>query len=144
MASIVSAAIDVVLATQDQLPARIAILEAALKKNERAAEALAAARAALTATTLTATPLAPTALPPTVWTEKAVVDLLSAKLRATATVNKTQSAAIREYVGPALDEAELNALLNELKAAKGPRNIARLIAKYDGAVISLIVAAITD
>lgn len=129
MASIVTAAIDVVLATQDQLPARIAILEEALKRNEKAAEALATARAALA---------------PSEWTEKAVVAALSAKLRPMATVTKTQGAAIREYVGKSLDEAELNALLDELKSAKGPRNIARLIAKYDGAVISMIVAAITD
>jgi hypothetical protein len=129
LASIVSAAIDVVLATPDQLPARIAVLEESLKNNPRAAEALAAARAAVA---------------PTEWTEKRVVELLSAKLRATATVTKTQSAAIREYVGKALDEAELNAMLNELKTAKGPRNIARLIAKYDGSVIGLIVSAITD
>lgn len=129
MASIVSAAIDVVLATPDQLPARIAVLETTLLANARAAEALAEARAALA---------------PTVWTEKAVVDLLSSKLRATATVTKTQSAAIREYVGTALDETELNTLLGELKSAKGPRSIARLIAKYDGKVIGLIVGAITD
>jgi hypothetical protein len=129
VASIVAAAIDVVLATPDQLPARIAVLEAALKKHDKAAEALAAARAALK---------------PTEWTEKAVVDLLSAKLRPTATVTKTQGAAIREYVGAALPVAELDALLAELKGAKGPRNIARLIAKYDGNVISLIVAAITE
>ncbi len=129
MASIVAAAIDVVLATPEQLPARIAILEEALKKNDKAAAALAAARASLT---------------PTEWTEKAVVDMLSAKLRPTATLTKTQSAAIREYIGTALDAAELDALLTELKSAKGPRNIARLIAKYDGAVISLIVGAITE
>lgn len=129
MASIVTAAIDVVLATQEQLPARIAILEEALKRNEKAAEALATARAALA---------------PAEWTEKAVVEALSAKLRPMATVTKTQGAAIREYVGKSLEEAELNALLDELKSAKGPRNIARLIAKYDGPVISLIVAAITD
>lgn len=129
MASIVTAAIDVVLATQEQLPARIAILEEALKRNEKAAEALATARAALA---------------PAEWTEKAVVEALSAKLRPMATVTKTQGAAIREYVGKSLDEAELNALLDELKSAKGPRNIARLIAKYNGPVISLIVAAITD
>ncbi len=129
MASIVSAAIDVVLAAPDQLPARIAILEAALQKNEKAAAALATARAALT---------------PSEWTEKAVVELLGAKLRPMATVTKTQSAAIREYVGTALDEAELNILLTELKTTKGPRNIARLIAKYDGHVISLIVSAITE
>lgn len=129
MASIVSAAVDVVLATPEQLPARIAVLEEALKNNPRAAEALATARAALT---------------PSEWTEKRVVEMLSAKLRPTATVTKTQGAAIREYVGKALDEAELNALLNELKTAKGPRNIARLIAKYDGSVISLIVSAITE
>jgi hypothetical protein len=65
-------------------------------------------------------------------------------MRATATVTKTQGAAIREYVGKALDEAELNALLSELKTTKGPRNIARLIAKYDGNVIGLIVGAITE
>ncbi|NNJ13076.1 hypothetical protein EKD04_022375 [Chloroflexales bacterium ZM16-3] len=129
MASIVTAAIDVVLATPDQLPARIAILEESLKRNPKAAEALSAARAALT---------------PTAWTEKTVVELLSAKLRPTATVTKTQGAAIRAYVGTALDEAEINALLTELKTAKGPRNIARLIAKYDGNVIGLIISAITD
>jgi hypothetical protein len=129
LASIVTAAIDVVLATPDQLPARIAILEEALKNNAKAAEALAEARAART---------------PTAWTEKSVVDLLSAKLRPMATVTKTQGVAIREYVGTALDEAELNILLTELKSTKGPRNIARLIAKYDGAVIGLIVAAITE
>jgi hypothetical protein len=129
LASIVSAAIDVVLATPDQLPARIAILEESLKNNPRAAEALAAARAALK---------------PSEWTEKSVVELLSAKMRPTATITKTQGASIREYVGKALDEAELNALLTELKTTKGPRNIARLIAKYDGTVIGLIVAAITE
>jgi hypothetical protein len=129
LASIVTAAIDVVLATPDQLPARIAVLEQALQNHPKAAEALTQARAALT---------------PTVWTEKAVVDLLSAKLRPMATVTKTQGAAIREYVGKSLDEAELTTLLTELKSAKGPRNIARLIAKYDGHVIGLIVAAITE
>lgn len=129
MASIVSAAIDVILATPEQLPARIAVLEEALKKNERAAEALAAARATLA---------------PTAWTEKAVVDRLSAKLRPTASVTKTQAATIREYVGKSLDAAELETLLNELKTAKGPRTIARLIARYDGAVISLIVGALTE
>lgn len=129
MASIVSAAIDVVLATPEQLPARIAVLEEALKKNDKAAEALATARAALT---------------PTQWTEKVVVDLLSAKLRPMATVTKTQGTLIREYVGKALDEAELDILLGELKSAKGPRAIARLIAKYDGNVISLIVGALTE
>jgi hypothetical protein len=129
LASIVSAAIDVVLATPDQLPARIAVLEESLKNNPKAAEALAQARAALA---------------PAEWTEKAVVELLSAKMRATATVTKTQGALIREYVGKALDEAELNALLSELKTTKGPRNIARLIAKYDGNVIGLIVGAITE
>lgn len=129
MASIVSAAIDVVLAAPEQLPARIAVLEAALKNHPKAAEALAEARAALT---------------PKEWTEKAVVDALSAKMRATAAVTKTQSATIREYVGKALDEAELTLMLNELKTTKGPRNIARLIAKYDGNVISLIVAALTE
>lgn len=129
MASIVSAAIDVVLAKPEQLPARIAVLEAALKKNEKAAEALAAARSTLS---------------PVEWTEKAVVERLSAKLRPTATISKTQSAAIREYVGKELAEAELNTLLDELKSAKGPRNIARCIARYDGAVISLIVGALTE
>ncbi len=129
MASIVSAAIDIILATPDQLPARIAVLEEALKKNPKAAEALAAARAALK---------------PSEWTEKSVTDLLSAKMRPMATVTKTQGAAIREYVGKALDETELNLLLTELKSTKGPRNIARLIAKYDGNVIGLIVAAITE
>ncbi|MEI7645957.1 MAG: hypothetical protein WCJ55_16940 [Chloroflexales bacterium] len=131
MASIVSAAIDVILATPDQLSARIAVLEDALKRNEKAAAQLSEARA------LRATESKE-------WTEKAVTDTLSAKLRATATVTKTQSAAIREYVGKALDEAELNILLTELKTTKGPRNIARLIAKYDGNVIGLIVAAITE
>jgi hypothetical protein len=125
----VSAAIDVVLATPDQLPARISVLEEALKNNPKAADALAQARVALA---------------PKEWTEKAVVELLSAKMRATATVTKTQGAAIREYVGKALDAAELDALLGELKTTKGPRNIARLIAKYDGNVIGLIVSAITD
>lgn len=129
MASIVSAAIDVVLATPEQLAARIAVLEEALKKNEKAAEALAAARSALA---------------PVEWTEKAVVDLLSAKLRPTATISKAQGAAIREYVGKGLDEAELNTLLDELKSAKGPRNIARCIARYDGAIIGLIVGALTE
>ena len=129
MASIVSAAIDVVLATPEQLPARIAVLEEALKKNDKAAEALAAARSALA---------------PVEWTEKAVVDQLSAKLRPTATVTKAQSAAIREYVGKELDAAELDTLLDELKSAKGPRTIARHIARYDGAIISLIVAALTE
>jgi len=129
LASIVTAAIDVVLAAPEQLPARIAVLEQALQNNPKAAEALAQARAALK---------------PTEWTEKSVVDSLSAKLRPTATITKTQSAAIRDYVGNALDEAELNTLLTELKSAKGPRNIARLIAKYDGNVIGLIVAAITE
>ena len=129
MASIVTAAIDVVLAMPEQLPARIAILEEALKHNAKAAEALAEAR---------------NALKPAEWTEKAVVDLLSAKLRPMATITKTQGAAIREYVGKALDEAELNILLTELKSTKGPRNIARLIAKYDGNVIGLIVGAITE
>jgi hypothetical protein len=129
LASIVSAAIDIILATPDQLPARIAVLEEALKKNPKAAEALAAARAALK---------------PSEWTEKSVTDLLSAKMRPMATVTKTQGAAIREYVGKALDETELNLLLTELKSTKGPRNIARLIAKYDGNVIGLIVAAITE
>lgn len=129
MASIVGAAIDVVLATPDQLPARIAVLEEALKKHDKAAEALAAARARLTSTE---------------WTEKTVVDRLSVKLRPTATITKTQGVAIREYVGQALDAAELDTLLDELKSAKGPRNIARLIARYDGAVISLIVAALTE
>ena len=129
MASIVSAAIDVVLAKPEQLPARIAVLEEALKKNDKAAQALAAARSALA---------------PVEWTEKAVVDQLSAKLRPTAAVTKTQAAAIREYVGKELDEAELNTLLDELKSAKGPRNIARHLARYDGAVIGLIVAALTE
>ena len=129
MASIVSAAIDVVLATPEQLPARIAILEEALKKNDKAADALAVARAALK---------------PAEWTEKAVVDLLSTKLRPTATITKAQGATIREYVGKALDEAELATLLDELKSAKGPRNIARCIARYDGPVISLIVGALTE
>ena len=129
MASIVSAAIDVVLARPEQLPARIAVLEEALKKNDKAAEALAAARAALA---------------PVEWTEKAVVDRLSAKLRATATITKAQGAAIREYVGNELDAAELDTLLDELKSAKGPRTIARHIARYDGSVISLIVAALTE
>lgn len=129
MASIVTAAIDVVLAAPDQLPARIAVLEQALRNNPKAAEALTQARSALK---------------PTEWTEKSVTDLLSAKLRPTATITKTQGAAIRDYVGKALDQAELDALLSELKSAKGPRNIARLIAKYDGNVIGLIVAAITD
>lgn len=129
MASIVTAAIDVVLATPDQLAARIAVLEESLQQNPRAAVALAEARAVRT---------------PMVWTEKAVVDLLSAKLRPTATLTKTQGAAIRAYVGTALDEAELNALLTELKTTKGPRNIARRIATYDGYVIGLIVAAITE
>lgn len=41
VASIVTAAMDVVLATQDQLPARIAVLEAALQKNEKAARLIA-------------------------------------------------------------------------------------------------------
>ncbi|NTW97474.1 MAG: hypothetical protein HGB28_02880 [Oscillochloris sp.] len=129
MASIVTAAIDVVLATSDQLPARIAILEESLQQNPRAAAALAEARAART---------------PTVWTEKAVVDLLSAKLRPTATITKTQGAAIRAYVGTALAEAEITALLTELKTTKGPRNIARRIATYDSHVIGLIIAAITE
>jgi hypothetical protein len=129
LASIVTAAIDVVLATPDQLPARIAVLEESLKQNPRAAAALAEARAART---------------PMVWTEKAVVDLLGAKLRPTATITKTQAATIRAYVGNALDEAELNALIAELKTTKGPRNIARRIATYDGHVIGLIVAAITE
>lgn len=129
MASIVSAAIDVVLAEPEQLPARIAVLEAALQKHEKAAEALNAARAART---------------PTEWTEKVVIERLSAKMRPTATITKTQSTAIREYVGSALDAPELDLLLTELKTTKGPRNIARLIAKYDGPVISLIVAAITE
>lgn len=129
MASIVTAAIDVVLATQDQLPARIAVLEAALQKNEKAAASLAAARAALK---------------PTEWTEKTVAERLSIRLRPTAAVSKAQSAAIREYVGSALPEAELTMLLDELKSAKGPRAIARLIARHDGPVISLIVAALTD
>jgi hypothetical protein len=129
LASIVTAAIDVVLATPDQLPARIAALEESLKQNPRAAAVLAEARAART---------------PMVWTEKAVVDQLSAKLRPTATVTKTQGAAIRAYVGNALDEAELSALLTDLKTTKGPRNIARRIATYDGHVIGLIVAAITE
>lgn len=129
MASIVSAAIDVVLATPEQLPARIAVLEEALKKNDKAAEALAAARSALA---------------PVEWTEKAVVDLLSAKLRSTATITKAQGAAIRAYVGNELAAAELDTLLDELKSAKGPRTIARHVARYDGAVISLIVAALTE
>lgn len=129
MASIVTAAIEVVLAAPEQLPARIAVLEQALQNNPKAAEALAQARAALK---------------PTDWTEKRVVELLSVKLRPTATITKTQGSAIRDYVGNALDEAELNLLLTELKTTKGPRNIARLIAKYDGNVISLIVAAITE
>ena len=81
---------------------------------------------------------------PTVWTEKAVVDMLSAKLRPTATVTKAQGAAIRTYVGTALAEAEITALLAELKTTKGPRNIARCIATYDGHVIGLIIAAITE
>lgn len=129
MASIVTAAIDVVLAQPDQLPARIAILDAALQQNPKAAELLAAARAALK---------------PTEWTEKAVIDQLGAKLRPTATITKAQSAAIRSYVGAALDQAELDTLLAELKSAKGPRNIARLIARYDGKVIGLIVGALTE
>jgi hypothetical protein len=129
VASIVSAAIDVVLAKPEQLPARIAVLEEALKKNDKAAQALAAARSALA---------------PVEWTEKTVVDLLSAKLRPTASITKTQGAAIREYVGKELDEAELNTLLDELKSVKGPRNIARHLARYDGAVIGLIVAALTE
>jgi uncharacterized protein (DUF2252 family) len=135
LASIVSAAIDVVLAEPEQLPARIAVLEAALQKHEKAAVALAAARAAQAQT--------PTH-EQTVWTEKAVVDLLSAKMRPTAAITKTQSTAIREYVGSALDAAELDLLLTELKTTKGPRNIARLISKYDGPVISLIIGAITE
>lgn len=129
MASIVTAAIDVVLAAPDQLPARIAVLEQALQNNPKAAEALAQARAALK---------------PAEWTEKSVVESLGAKLRPTATITKTQSLAIRDYVGNALNEAELDALLAELKSAKGPRNIARQIAKYDSNVIGLIVAAITE
>lgn len=129
MASIVSAAIDVVLAKPEELSARIAILEEALKKHEKAAEALAAARSTLA---------------PVEWTEKTIVNLLSAKLRPTATISKTQGTAIREYVGKELAEAELNTLLDELKSAKGPRNIARCIARYDGAVISLIVGALTE
>ncbi len=129
MASIVSAAIDVVLATPADLPARVALLEAALQKNERAAEPLAAARAVLT---------------PTTWTEQAVVEALSAKLRPTATVTKTQMAAIRSYVGSGLNEADLTALLDELKTAKGPRAIGRRIATYDSTVIGLIVAALTE
>jgi hypothetical protein len=129
VASIVSAAIDVVLAKPDQLPARIAVLEAALQKHEKAAEALAAARAALV---------------PKEWTEKTIAEQLSAKLRPMSTITKTQSAAIREYVGKALDEGELNELLNELKSVKGPRNIARLIAKYDANVVSLIVMTLTE
>jgi hypothetical protein len=129
VASIVSAAIDVVLAKPEQLPARIAVLEEALKKNEKAAQALAAARSAHT---------------PEVWTEKVVVDKLSAKLRPTATITKTQGMAIREYVGKELEQAELDTLLDELKSAKGPRNIARCIARYDGNVISLIVGALTE
>jgi hypothetical protein len=129
VASIVSAAIDVVLAKPEQLPARIAVLEEALKKNEKAASALAAARSTLT---------------PVEWTEKTVVDLLSTKLRPMATITKTQGATIREYVGKELDEAELTTLLDELKTAKGPRNIARCIARYNGTVISLIVGALTE
>ena len=129
MASIVTAAIGVILATPDQLTARIAVLEESLSQNPRAAAALADARAART---------------PTVWTEKAVVDMLSAKLRPTATVTKAQGAAIRTYVGTALAEAEITALLAELKTTKGPRNIARCIATYDGHVIGLIIAAITE
>ena len=73
-----------------------------------------------------------------------MVDRLSAKLRPTAAVTKTQAAAIREYVGKELDEAELTTLLDELKTAKGPRNIARCIARYNGTVISLIVGALTE
>jgi hypothetical protein len=129
VASIVSAAIDVVLAKPEQLPARIAVLEEALKKNEKAAEALAAARSKLA---------------PVQWTEKAVIDQLSTKLRPTATITKAQGTAIREYVGKELDEAELDTLLDELKSAKGPRNIARCIARYDGQVIGLIVSALTE
>jgi hypothetical protein len=129
LASIVSAAVDVVLATQDQLPARIAVLEEALNNNPKAAAVLAEARAALK---------------PTIWTEKAVTDALSAKLRATAVVTKTQASAIRDYVGTGLAAAEMDTLINELKTTKGPRNIARLIAKYDASVISMIVAAIVD
>jgi hypothetical protein len=125
----VSAAIDVVLAKPEQLPARIAVLEEALKKHDKAAEALAAARSRLT---------------PVEWTEKEVVERLSTKLRPTATITKTQSTAIREYVGNELDESELDTLLNELKAAKGPRNIARCIARYDATVMSLIVGALTE
>lgn len=129
MASIVSAAIDVVLAAPEQLPARIAILEDALQNNPKAAAALAAARAELA---------------PTEWTEKAVTDALGAKLRPSAAVTKAQAAAIQAYVGAALDPAELDALLADLKKAKGPRNIARLVARYDGDVIGRIVAAITE
>jgi hypothetical protein len=127
--SIVSAAIDVVLATPDQLPARIPVLEEALKNHPKAAEALAAARAAM------ATPE---------WTEKTVTTALSAKMRATASLTKTQLAAIREYVGAAIPAAEMDALQDELKAAKGPRAIARLIVKYDPAAVGLIIQAITD
>ena len=43
MASIVGAAIDVVLATPDQLASRIAVLEDALQKNPKAAAQLAEA-----------------------------------------------------------------------------------------------------
>jgi hypothetical protein len=129
LASIVSAAIDVVLATPAELPARVALLEAALQKNERAAEALAAARSALR---------------PTTWTEQAIVAALSAKLRPTAMVTKTQIAAIQSYVGSGLHEDELTALLGELKTAKGPRAIGRRIATYDSAIIGLIIAALTD
>jgi hypothetical protein len=128
MASIVGAAIDVILANPDQLVARIAVLEDALQKNPKAAAQLAEARAALK---------------PVEWTEKSTIEALSG-LRATAVVTKTQQALVRSYIGDALPAAELDALLSELKAAKGPRNIARLIAKYDGNVISLIVSALTE
>lgn len=128
MASIVGAAIDVILATPDQLASRIAVLEDALQKNPKAAAQLAEARATLH---------------PVEWTEKSTMEALSG-LRATAVVTKSQQALVRAYIGEALPAAELDAMLGELKATKGPRNIARLIAKYDGNVIGLIVAALTE
>lgn len=129
MASIVSAAIDVVLASPDQLPTRIAVLEDALQQNPRAAAALAEARAALG---------------PTEWTEKTVADALSARLRPSATITKTQAAAIRASVGSALASGELDSLLTDLKTAKGPRNIARLVSRYDGQVVARIIGALTE
>lgn len=141
MASIVSAAIDVVLAAQDELPARIAVLEQALTAHPKAAEALAAARVARMPAVQAPAAAAPSSV---VWTEKTLTEQLSGKLRAMSVISKGQAAAIRSYVGSAMPAADLNLLLDDLKTAKGPRNIARVLSRCDGDVITLIVTAIND